>query len=91
MGNFYRLGMEQPWPGGCPLVIYISTRVTGDRPIMEIGYKYIYQKVQRYISMDASGSTGTGVPYLSSYPDNCSNVSIRPIFRHRVITKCFSA
>ena len=43
------------------------------------------------IVTDNSGSTKTGIPCLSKYPDQFTNVSIRPVARPLVMSNCFSA
>ena len=43
---------------------------------MDIGYKYKYRKVQGSISDEEAGSTEPGYPYLYSFPDIYSNVSV---------------
>ena len=55
--------------------------VPGGRPLIAIGYKYNAQKVLYFIVTDNAGSTNTGTTYLSKYPDQFTNVSIRPIAR----------
>ena len=40
-----------------------------------------------FIVTDNAGSTKTGIPYLSKYPDQFTNVSIRPVARPIVISK----
>ena len=57
----------------------------GHRPIMAIIYKYRSQKVPGFIAMEGVQSTVPGVPYLSSYPGNYSNVSIHPIICPHII------
>ena len=44
--------------------------------LMAIGYGYNYRKVLEFIATEASGSTEPGDPYLSSFPDIYSNVSV---------------
>ena len=41
----------------------------GDRPLISIGYKYNAWKVLYFIVTDNSGSTKTGITYLSKYPE----------------------
>ena len=65
--------------------------VPGDRPLIAIGYKYNARKVLSFIVTDNSGSTKTCIPYLSKYPDQFTNVSIFPVARPLVMSKCFSA
>ena len=57
----------------------------GNIPIMAIIYKYRSQKVPGFIAVEGVQSTVPGVPYLSSYPGNYSNVSIHPILCHCII------
>ena len=61
--------------------------VPGGRPLIDIGYKYNVRKVLSFIVTDNEGSTKTGIPYLSKYPDQFTNVSIRPVARHLVMSK----
>ena len=53
--------------------------VPDDKPLMDIRYKYISQKVPGVISIEESLSTEPEVPYLSCYPENYYNISISPI------------
>ena len=62
--------------------------VPGNKPRMDIGYKYIYQKVLLFIATDGGGSTEPGVPYLYFYPGNYYNISVFPIFCPRVVVRC---
>ena len=68
-----------------------ATRVIGDIKYMTIGYNYISHKVLGFIAMEGGGSTEPGVPYLSSYPDNYSNVSICTVIFPNMIVRYFSA
>ena len=65
--------------------------VPGGRPLIAIGYKYNQRNVLSFIVTDTAGSTNTGIPYLSKYPDQFTNVAIRPVVRPLVMLKCFSA
>ena len=47
------------------------------RPLISIGYKYNMCKVLFFFK-DNTGSTQTGLPYLYKYPDQFTNVYIRP-------------
>ena len=59
--------------------------VPGDRLLVAIGYKYNARKVLYFIVTDNARITNTGIPYLSNYPDQFTNVSIRPVDRTLVI------
>ena len=64
--------------------------VPGDRPLVAIGYKYNVRKVLYFIVTDNSGSTKTGIPYLSNYPYQFTNVVISPV-AHPLVMSFFSA
>ena len=53
-----------------------KSMVTMDRFPIAIGYKYNARKFLSFIDTEYSGSTNSGIPYLSKYPDQFSNVSI---------------
>ena len=61
---------------GSYLVLKCTTIDPGDRPLIAIVYKYKYRKVLGFISIEGSGSTEIGDPYLSRFSDIFSNVSI---------------
>ena len=61
--------------------------VPGDRLLIAIGYKYNARKVLYFIITDNAGSTKTGLPYLYKYPDQFTNVAIRPVDRLLIIPK----
>ena len=65
--------------------------VPGGQPLGAIGYKYNTRKVLSFIVTDNTGSTKTVIPYLSKYPDQFTNVSIRPVARPVVMSNLFSA
>ena len=53
--------------------------VTVYRPPIDIGYKHNARNVLSFTVTDNSGSTKTGIPYLYNYPDQFTNVAIRPV------------
>ena len=53
------------WPGGSHIVIKSTPRVTGDIPLMAIGYKYKYQKVLGIIATEEDRSTEPDFTYFS--------------------------
>ena len=70
--GFYLATLEsltKDWPGGSYLVLKSTTRVTGDRTQMGIGYKYNYRNVLGFIATEEAGSNEPGDIYLSRYPD----------------------
>ena len=79
--------LTKDWPGGSYLVLRSKHMVPGYRPIIAIGYKYNGQNVIYFIVIDNSGSTKTGIPHLSKYPGQLTNVFIRPVARPLFISK----
>ena len=71
--------LTKDWPGGSYLVLRSNTMVPGDRSLIAIGSKYNARKVLSFIVTDNAGSTNTGINYLSKYPDQFTNVAIRPV------------
>ena len=61
--------------------------VPEDRPLFAIGYKYNARTFLSFIVTDNAGSKNTGIPYLSKYPDQYTNVAIRPVVRPLVMSK----
>ena len=79
--------LTKDWPGGSYLILRSEPMVPGYRPLIAIGYKYNVQKVLSYIVTDNTGSTNTGITYLSKYPDQYTNVAIRPVAFPLVMSK----
>ena len=71
--------LTKDWPGGSYLVLRSKHMVPGDRSLIAISYKYNARKVLYIFLTDKVGSTKTGIPYLSKYPDQFTNVAIRPV------------
>ena len=65
--------------------------VPGCRPLIPIGYKYNARKVISFIVTDNEERTQTGLPDLSNYPDQFTNIFILPVARPLVIYKFFGA
>ena len=55
--------------GGSYLVLNSAPRVSVDRSLMSIGYKYNSGKVLVFIATEEDGSTEPGNSYLSCFPD----------------------
>ena len=79
------------WPGGSYLVMRSTPRVSGGRPLMEIGYKYNYRKVIYFISTKGDGINEPGDPYLSHFSDIYYNVSICPVVHPHLLVRYFNA
>ena len=75
---------------GCHLVTKSALSFPNDKPPMAIGYKYRYWRVVWFISAEVAVIIVLGVPYLSRYPENYSNVSICYIHRNNMIGRYFS-
>ena len=79
---FYKETIEKltkDWPVDSYLMLRIKPVVPGDRPLIAIGYKYNARKLLSFIFTDNTGITKTGIPYLSKYPDQFTNVAILPV------------
>ena len=78
--------LTKDWPGGSYLVLRSKPMIPGGRPLIAIGYKYNARKVIYFIVTENAGSTKTGITYLSKYPDQFTNVSLRPVARPGVMS-----
>ena len=56
------------------------SKISGERPLLAIGYKYNSRKVLGFIATEGAGITEQGDTYLSRFPDIYSNVSVHPVF-----------
>ena len=65
--------------------------VPGGRTLIDIGYNYKSQKVFYFIVTDNTGSTQSGIPYLSKYHGQFSNNYISPVDRPLVMYKFFGS
>ena len=79
--------LTKGWPGVSYLVLRSKPVLPGYRLLIAIGYKYDAQKVLYFIVTDNAGSTKTDIPYLSQYPDQFTNVAIRPVAHTLVMSK----
>ena len=73
--------LKKDCPGGSYLVLRTNTIVPRGRPLIAIGYKYNTRKVIYFIVTDNTGITQTGIPCLSKYPEQFTNVEIFPVAR----------
>ena len=70
--GFYLAMLEKlikDWPGGSYLVMKSTPRFIGERPLLAIGYKYNSRKVLGFVATEGAGSTKSGDPYLSRFPE----------------------
>ena len=79
--------LTKDWPGGSDLVLRSNHMVPRVGPLIAIGYKYKVRKVLYFIVTDNSGIKQAGLPYLSNYPDQFTNVAIFPVARTLFISK----
>ena len=63
----------------------------GENPLLAIGYKYNSWTVLSFVATAGVGSTMLGITYLSKYPDQLSNVSIRPVYLPLLVSKFFGS
>ena len=61
--------------------------VPGDRPLIAISYNYNARKVLYFIITDNAGIKETGIPCLSKYPEQFTNVAIHPVSCPLVMSK----
>ena len=62
------------WTGGSYLVLRNKHMVPRGRLRIYINYRYNVRELLYFIVTDNSGITQTGLPYLSNFPDQFSNV-----------------
>ena len=79
------------WPGGSYLVMKSTPILPGERPLLDIGYKYNSRNVLGFIATEGSGSTEPGDYYLSHFPDIFSNVYICPVVFPHLLVRYFNA
>ena len=79
------------WPGGSYLILKITPRFPGERPLVTIGYKYNSRKVLGFIATEEGGSTEPGDPYSSRFPGIYSNIFVLPIVSPHLIVSYFNA
>ena len=79
--------LTNDWPGGSYLVLRSKSMLPMDRQLIAISYNYNACKVLSFIVTDNAGSIKRDIPYLSKYPDQFTNVSIRPVARPPVMSK----
>ena len=69
-----------------------STPIFSDEiPQLPIGQKYNYRRVLEFISTEGAGSTEPGDPYLSSFPNTYSNVSVCPVILPNLLGRYLNA
>ena len=68
-------------------MLSIKPTLPEERLLLAIRYKYNYRKVLSFFATAGAGSTTLGIPYLSKYPDQFSNVSIHPVAIPLLISK----
>ena len=82
-------GSTKDWPGGSYIVLRRKPILPGERWLLNIVYKYNSRKVLSFFSTEGAGSTTLGIPYLSKYPDQFSNVSVSPVACTLIMSKFF--
>ena len=77
-------------PGGSYLVLRSKSMVPGGRLLVDIVYKYNSRKVLYFIVTNNAVITQIGLPCLSKYPGQFTNVAILPVDRPLFMYKFFS-
>ena len=77
--------LKKYWIGESYLQLKSNPRVIGDRPLMDIGYKYNSRKVLILIATEGGGIKEPGDPHLSFFPDIYSNVSVCPVVHNNLL------
>ena len=72
--------LTKEFPGESHLVLKITLRVSGDTPLMTIGYKYNSRIVLGFIAVERDLINDTGDPYLSCFPDIFLMFLFAPLF-----------
>ena len=67
-----------------------NPRVSGEIPLLDIGYKYNYRKVLGFIATEGARSTKRDDPYLIHFPDIYFHDSVRPVVCPRLIGRYFN-
>ena len=92
-GSFFNTleKLMKDWLGGSYLVMKNTPRFPGGIPLLDIGYKYNYRKILGLIATERYESNEPGDPYLSSFPDIYSNVSVHPVVHTHLLGRYFNA
>ena len=69
----------------------IKPMVPWGRPLIAVGYKYNVREFLSFIVTENAGITKAGLPYLSKYPDQFTNVAIQSDACLLVMSKFFGA
>ena len=83
--------LTKDWLGGSYLVLKSTPIFPDESPLLAIGYKYNSRKVLGFIATEGAGSTEPGDPYLFSFPEIYSNVSVRPVVCPHLLGRYFNA
>ena len=83
--------LTKDWPGGSYLVLMSRPMVPWGRLRIAIGYKYNAREFLSFIVTDNAGRTNVGLPYLSKYPEQFTNVAIKSVSLPLVMSKFFGA
>ena len=83
--------MTNHGPGGSYLMLNKNSMVTGERPLLNIGFKYNYCMVISFVATEDVVSTKSGTTYLYNYPDQFNNVSVHLVSCILVMYKLFGS
>ena len=83
--------LTKDWPGGSYIAFRRKPMFTGERKILAIGYKYKSWNLLSFVDTEGVGSTTLGIPYLSKYTYQFSNILIGPFARPLLKSKIFGS
>ena len=83
--------LTKDWPGRSYLVMKSTPRVSGGKPLIEIGYTYNCRKVLGLIANEGAGSTEPGDPYLSRFLGIYSDLDVGPVLSPHLLYRCLNA
>ena len=83
--------LMKDWPGGSYIFMKITPRVPGGIPLLAIGYKYNSMRVLVFIATEGYISNAPSDPYLSCFPDICSNVYVCSVVCPHFLGRYFNA
>ena len=84
-------GLKKDWPGVSYIVLRSKPILSGERPLLSIGYKYNSRKILSFFATSGEGITTLVITYLPKYSDQFSNVSILPVARPLTTSKFFGS
>ena len=79
------------WQVGSNIIMRITLRVTSNRHLTAIRYKYNSWNIIVFIATEGAGSTDPGDPYLYNLPEIFSKLYISPADHPNIIRRYFNS